>query len=332
MITAKDIVTEIEKLGDHLSRLSAEENSNLTLNLGLSNLGIEYGQRKFQDLYAKVLSGLREVLEEYRERAITTEWDLGFVLEPVKSAVSLILEIDKNLSESPYKVLDSANYQESFKVILMPFEKLRWHNSLDPRRISFYSGGDYSKDLHGEIEDVPADSENALVRINQFITLLETIVDGMEFRINLLEGDRKELLSDLAIVNATGNLKTSYGLEYGGHEGSDSSNSNKTGPWSKESLPLDGYYDKLLKEFEAIDIMYLNVNPENANWEDVLNHFHCLFNADYVHNIQDLFKESELISHYEGLESGLRDLQSLEAEYNDWFSRFAHLRSIENQL
>ena len=51
MITAKDIVTEIEKLGDHLSRLSAEENSNLTLNLGLSNLGIEYGQRKFQDLY-----------------------------------------------------------------------------------------------------------------------------------------------------------------------------------------------------------------------------------------------------------------------------------------
>jgi len=331
LITHHDIVTEIEKIGEHFSFLNDVENSNLSMNLGLSNLGIEYGQNKFQDLHAELISSLRVVLDEYKNRPAETHWDMGFVLEPVKVAVSLIIEVSTKLSASPYLVLDSDKYQRQYLEALEPFTKVTGYNFGDPMYISRYGGGSFTKDFHGE-EDFVSSPFNGLIRINQYCGLLAQIFASIEFRIKLLDGDRAEMLSNLDLVNRVGNMTDFTGREFTVNESNNEYAPKKTGPWNENSLPLDGYYEKLLYEMDAIDAMYLNVDSDETNWKDALSHFNCLFNRDLVENVQDYFKDSSYISYYDGLEAGLNDLQNLENEYNRWYTRFNDLRMHSNKF
>ena len=316
LITAHDIVVEIEHLGEYFSRLSEEENSNLSMNLGLSNLGIEYSQSKFQELHSRLINELNDVLVEFKFRPASTHWDMGCVLEPIKTAVTLIIEVSTKLAASPYLILDAESYQRQFQEALVPFAKLQHFNYLDPINISFRSCRDYSKDLHAEMEEIQGKSSSGIIRVNQFCKLLEEIVASIEFRLQLLEGDRTELLASLDLVNRMGNLSDSKVDLVG----------RKIGPWNKDSLPLDGYYEKLLYELDAIDAMYLNVDSSGSKWDDVLEHFHCLFNRDLVEHVQHYFKDSSYISYYEGLETGLEDLHYREKEYDRWYSRFEELK------
>ena len=316
LITAHDIVVEIENLGEYFSRLSEEENSNLSMNLGLSNLGIEYSQSKFQELHSRLINELNDVLVEFKHRPTVTHWDMGCALDPIKTAVTLIIEVSTKLAASPYLILDAEIYQRQFQKALEPFSKLRGYNYLDPINISFLRGGDYSKDIHAEIEEIQGTSSSGIIRINQFCKLLEEIVASIEFRIRLLDGDRAELLANLEIINSVGSLSDS-GVDFTGRN---------NGPWDKDSLPLDEYYEKLLYELDAIDAMYLNVDSSGSKWDDVLEHFHCLFNRDLVEYVQNYFKDSSYISYYEGLEAGLDELRNREKEYDRWYSRFEELK------
>jgi hypothetical protein len=321
VITSKSIVDEISKIGYELSKLNVEDNSNFKLNLGLSNLGIEYSQVKFQDLYSKLLFELNEVFEEYSKNPGRSHWDLGAVLTPVKVAVELVIEVAQKLSEAPYLVLESDQYQKRFKEALLPFVRLPGVNYLDPLRISLLHGRDYSLYVHGDSGEIPDKSSSALVRINQFLNLLEAIIDSIEFRIANLEEDRKEILEDLEAANRVGSLKTVYGVSYS------EDTYGKHGPWSTRNLPLDTYLQKLKYEYEAIEVLYLGMSTEESTWEDLLFHLHGTFDSDFVADVRHYFEGSKNIWMYEGLNSGLDELYTLEREYSSWYSNFKEISS-----
>jgi hypothetical protein len=325
LITAHDIVVEIENLGEYFNKLNEGENSNLSMNLGLSNLGIEYGQSKFQDLHSQLITCLKDVLDEYKNRPANTHWDMGFVLQIVENAVSLIKEVSVKLSESPYQVLDSDKYQKQFLETLEPFTKTTGFNFGDPMYISHHFGGSFTENYHGEAE-YERSRFNGIVRINQYCGLVEEIISSIEFRIKLLDGDRVEMLSNLDLVNRVGNMTDFSGRVFTKSESNNEYGPKKTGPWHENSLPLDGYYEKLLYELDAIDAMYSRMDTSNANWEDVITHLNCFFNRDLVEHVQHFFKDYSDISFYDGMEAGLTDMRNLENEYNRWYSRFEALK------
>ena len=306
MITAKDIVLEIESLGARLSNLNTSDTVNLNLNLGLSNLGLQHQDPKFQNSFSEILSELQAVYEEYKNRPAETHWDLKAVLDAVKLSTNLIHEVLNILAEDEYVVLDSNKYLVKFSEALRPFEKLGAGNYLEPMYISIHKGGDYTYSLHERfLEEYDFKPANALVRINQFATLLNLIGRTYTFIWERLDEDSIEIQRNLDAANEIPRLE-------------------------QQGIHLK---TKIEREQMFLDRLYLNLGAGDATWEDLLWHLTVIFDREYVAELTKYFSEEdgvfafpsdtgEKIVDYDGIGSALDDIRKMESAYEDKYRDF----------
>jgi hypothetical protein len=327
MKTANEIVTTIETLGTRLGSLEIHQTDNLNLNLGLSNLTLEYQDPKFQFSFSLLLKELQEVYEEYKTRPAQTHWDLQYAFDAVQNATNLIHEVLDQLAGDKYLILDSSNYLSRFLVASEPFSRLRDYNSRDPINISITQGHSYTYSLHGEQTEMQEKSSNAIVRINQFIHLLNEIQRSYELIRERLVSDANEILQNLEEANEipfVGRRELS--------ESSQNSNSNQM-TWSADFLPVDELISKVDRELLCIYRLYLGVNAGAAGWDDILSHLEGIFDYEIVSGMTDFFtKEDALFINvlgeespsldYQGIAEGLSQIRKLDRAYESWYSDF----------
>ena len=327
MKAAKDIVAEIEKLGTRLSSLESKQTSNLNLNLGLSNLGLVHQDPKFQNSFSSLLKELQDVYEEYRVRPAQTHWDLQAVFDPVNDATTLIHEVLDQLAEDQYSVLDSTVYLSRFSAASEPFHHLIDYNSRDPINISITRGLSYSFSLHGERTEMEERSSNGIVRINQFIHLLNEIQRSYELIREKLVSDADEILKDLEVADEIP-LRRRGGI----YEFIQESEASFHG-WSEKNLPIDELFSKVDRELLCIHRLYFGIGSGDANWDDLLWHFEGIFDLEIVRGWTQYFSQEDgvimtavgdetPVLNYLGVGEGLREIRKLDQAYDSWYAEF----------
>jgi hypothetical protein len=324
--TAQDIVAEIEALGNRLSNLEISQTTNLNLNLGLSNLGLLHQDEKFQTSFSNLVLELQEVYEEYRHKAASTDWDLNGVFDAVHFASNLLKEILDQIANEEFSVLDPAKYQSQFSKAMEPFQHLVGYDWRDPIYISMTHGKNYSQAINDEYSEIPTKSGNSLVRINQYLVLLNEIVSSYKFIRARMDGDAAEILKNLEIANelpTVGNRST--------FENVNSSEEIFT-QWSDDLLPVDYLIEQIDSELFFIQRLYLNMSTSNASWDDMIWHLERLFIDEYSTNLTQYFTEDEGLFHtngtgevclkYYGISDGLAKVRELESAYEDWYQKF----------
>lgn len=332
MKTAQDIVAVIETLGTRLSSLETNQTSNLNLNLGLSNLGLVHQDPKFQMSFSSLLKELQEVYEEYQERPAQTHWDLQAVFDPVNDATTLIHEVLDQLAEDQYSVLDSTVYLSRFSAASEPFYHLIDYNSRDPINISITRGLSYSFSLHGERTEMEERSSNGIVRINQFIHLLNEIQRSFEMIRDKLNGDEHEILNNLEVADEIP-LRRRGGI----YEFIQESEASFRG-WSEENLPIDELFSKVDRELLCIHRLYFGIGSGDANWDDLLWHFEGMFDLEIVRAWTQYFLEEDgvimtavgdekPILNYLGVSEGMEEIRKIDQAYDAWYSEFHERKS-----
>jgi hypothetical protein len=332
MKTAQDIVALIETLGKRLSSLETNQTSNLNLNLGLSNLGLVHQDPRFQTSFSSLLKELQEVYEEYKFRPAQTHWDLQSVFDPVNVATSLINEVLDQLAEDQYSVLDSAIYLSRFAEASEPFHHLVDYNSRDPINISITQGLSYTYSLHGERTEMEERSSSGLVRINQFIHLLNEIQRSYELIRDKLDGDADEILNNLEVADEIP-LRRRGGI----YEFIQESESSFRG-WSEEHLPIDELFSKVDRELLCIHRLYFGIGSGDVSWDDLLWHFEGIFDSEFVRGMTRYFLEEdgiigtavgeeEPILSYLGVSEGMSEVRKLDQAYDAWYSEFHERKS-----
>jgi hypothetical protein len=330
--TAQDIVALIETLGLRLSKLETNQTSNLNLNLGLSNLGLVHQDPKFQISFSSLLKEIQEVYEEYKFRPAQTHWNLQAIYDPVNAATRLIHEILDQLAEDQYSVLDSSIYLSQFAEASEPFHHLVGYNSRDPINISITQAGSYSYPLHGERTEMEERSSSGLVRINQFIHLLNEINQSYELIRDKLNGDAHEILNNLEVANGIPLIPRGGMREY-----MQQSESSFRG-WSEDRLPIDEIFTKVDRELLCIHRLYLGVNAGEASWDDILWHFEGIFYSETVRGMTQYFSAEDgiIVSEagndlqfldYQGVGEGLGEIRKLDQAYDTWYSEFHDKKS-----
>ncbi len=327
MKTAQDVVALIETLGVRLSSLETSQTSNLNLNLGLSNIGLVHQDPKFQFSFSSLLKELQEVYEEYKIRPAQTHWDLQAIYDPVHIATSLIYEILDQLAEDQFSLLDSSIYLTRFADALEPFEHLLDFNSRDPINISITKGLSYSYLLHGDRTEMEEQSASGLVRINQFIHLLNEIQRSYELIRDKLIGDVPTILNNLEVANEIP-LRRRGGI-YEFIQESDTSFNE----WSKERMPIDQLFSKVERELLCIYRLYGGISSGSASWDDILWHFEGMFDPEVVRGMTQFFSEEDgiivtavgeedPILDYLGVGEGMSEVRKLDQAYDAWYSEF----------
>jgi hypothetical protein len=332
MKTAQDIVALIETLGVRLSSLETNQTSNLNLNLGLSNLGLVHQDPRFQTSFSSLLMELQQVYEEYKLRPAQTHWNLQAIYDPVSDATSLIHEILDQLAEDQYSVLDSTVYLSRFAEASEPFQHLVGYNSRDPINISITQAGSYSYPLHGEQTEMQERSSSGLVRINQFIHLLNEINQSFELIRDKLKGDAHEILNNLEVANGIPLIPRGGVREY------IQQSEISFHAWSKDRLPIDEIFTKVDRELLCIHRLYLGVNAGDVSWDDILWHFEGMFDVETVRGMTQYFSAEDgiIVSEvgddlqfldYLGVGEGLSEVRKLDRAYDAWYSEFHDKKS-----
>jgi len=326
VITAKEVVAEIELLGKQLSLLDISQTSNLNLNLGLSNLGILHQDQKFQNSFSNLVNELQAVYEEYRDRPAATHWDLSAVFKAVKSSTSLITEILEEIANDEYSVLDASKYQSRFSEVIEAFNHLLGTNWRDPIYISTCYVKNFGEETAIDISESSTRSGNGLVRINQYFALINEILANYRFIRNRMDGDAAEILNNLEIANELPIIgkRNSFGnIEYPKENSS---------LWSEEMLPVDYLIDQVDTELFFIERLYLNVTAGDVLWSDMLWHLEALFQSELSSTLVQYFNEDdgylytnesgEKCLNYDGISAGLEKVRELESAYEDWYQMF----------
>jgi len=325
--TATEIVATIQTLGTRFGSLDMDQTANLNLNLGLSNLALEYQDPKFQFSFSLILKELQEVYEEYKTRPAQTHWDLRSAFDAVQNATNLIHEVLDQLASDKYLILDSSIFLSRFLVASEPFSRLRDYNSRDPINISITQGHSYTYALHGEQTTMQEESSNAIVRINQFIHLLNEIQRSYEIIRERLVSDADEILQNLEVADEiphVGRRELS--------ESSQNSNSDHM-TWSADFLPVDALISKIDRELLCIYRLYVGVNAGTSGWDDILWHLEGIFDAEIVSGMTDYFTDEDALFinvlgeespslDYQGIAEGLSQIRKLDRAYESWYSEF----------
>jgi hypothetical protein len=310
-----------------LGRLETNQTSNLKLNLALSNLPLDHQDPKFQFSFSSLLKELQEVYEEYKTRPAQTHWDLQSVFDAVNVATSLVHEVLDKLAEAQYLILDSSIYLARFSEASEPFCRLSNFNSRDPINISITQGLSYSYLLHGDRTEMEARSSSGLVRINQFIHLLNEIQRSYELIRDKIIGDAPIIINNLEVANEIP-LRRRGGI-YEFIQESESS----FRAWSKEQLPVDELLTKVERELLCIHRLYLGISSGSASWDDILWHFEGMFDPEIVRSMTQFFSEEDgvivnavgeedPILDYLGVGQGMSEVRKLDQSYDAWYSEF----------
>jgi hypothetical protein len=177
-----------------------------------------------------------------------------------------------------------------------------------------------------------AKSASGLVRINQFIHLLNEIQRSYELIRDKLNGDAHEILSNLEVANEIPLIPRGGLREYM------QQSAHNQSTWSKEILPVDELISKVDRELLCIYRLYLGINAGTASWDDILWHLEGMFDVETVRSMTQYFLEEDgiivtevgeevPILDYLGLGEGMGEIRKLDQAYDSWYSEFRDRKS-----
>lgn len=304
MITKKEIVATIDNALQYFASLSPSQIATLNTNLGLSNLQLNSMEKPFSEYLDLLVLELIATRDDYANRPVETHWDLSFILRPIEHAVQTMKQMIDKLASAPHEIVFMDTHA-ALKKIVMFFEHLPGNRSFDPIYVSVIYGKDWTSDVHGDIDDVPALSSNQLIMVNQYLQLLSVMQSRYKFLEQLLRDDFFEI--------------------------------RKVVKWNNQFEAFQELDTELDQQLEILDRVYFNLTPdmEDVDFDTIITFFQDMFFANHFqYRFVEYFRDCdwigmsrdeqghETLGSYVDLSGGLGEIRKLHRNYEIWREEF----------
>ena len=305
MITKKDLIDFIDNALVYFASLSESQLNTLNLNLGLSSIGLTANDKPYRYYLDTLVDELIEIRDDYSTRPTNPHWNLEFILKPLTNAISIMREVIERLTSDKYEVVYQETYQR-LKDAMNPFSRLIGTYYFEPIYVSISYGKEWTSELHGELEDYPSTSSNAIIRLNQYFQLLQIIQSRYQFILKTIEGDLKEI--------------------------------SRVIQWNNQFEAFTNLDTELSRQLEILDKIYFGFEPDLEELEldfyTFLTFFQDMFTEDFCYRFPSFFRDSEWVSvgrEMNGTEvildaidlsKGLSQVRRLHNIYEDWIKEF----------
>jgi len=303
MITKTNLIDFIDSALVYFASLSESQLNTLNLNLGLSSIGLTANDKPYRYYLDTLVDELISIREDYSTRPTNPHWNLVFILKPLTNAISIMREVIERLTSEEYEVVYQDTYQR-LKDSMNPFSRLIGTYYFEPIYVSIIHGKEWTSELHGELEECPSTSSNAIVRLNQYFQLLELIQTRYQFILKTIEGDWDEI--------------------------------SRVIQWNNQFEAFTNLDTELTRQLEILDKIYFGFEPdlEEIDFYTILSFFQDMFTEDFCYRFAAFFRDSEwiylaretngkeVIVDAIDLSKGLSEVRSHHNAYEDWMKEF----------